>query len=198
MNEYEKFKTLLEYFVAHLEYCVTDQKVGRGYNRYIKDIKNFKRGGQGHKGQNIQNQIKDWEIYSNGKLCINVNPTTYTGGGTYLNWEETGINVNAEWNNNKIINLKIMKDSYPLNNAKHVLTLSVNDLELFGKKEPNEHLKTFFNQFNELIIQWNKEQKSKQEMKEIEPYIKLLNSNKNIILTGAPGTGKTFLAKQIK
>ena len=197
MNEYEKFKTLLEYFVAHLEYCVTDQKVGRGYNRYIKDIKNFKRGGQGHKGQNIQNQIKDWEIYSNGKLCINVNPTTYTGGGTYLNWEETAINVNAEWKSNKIINLKIMKNSNPLNNAKHVLTFSVNDLGLFDDKEPNEHLKTFFNQFKELIIQWNKEQKSKQEMKQIEPYIKLLNSNKNIILTGAPGTGKTFLAKQI-
>jgi len=58
-------------------------------------------------------------------------------------------------------------------------------------------LKIFFDKFNELIIQWNKEQKNKQEMKQISPYLELLKTSKNIILTGAPGTGKTFLAKQI-
>ena len=36
--------------------------------------------------------------------------------------------------------------------------------------------------------------KDKQRMND---YLKLLNSNKNIILTGAPGTGKTYLAKQV-
>lgn len=197
MNENEKFKKLLEYFVAHLEFCVTDQRFGEGYDRYIKDIKSFNRSGQGHKEQNIQNQIIDWELYNNGKICINVNPTTYTGGGTYLNWKHTSINVNTEWKDNKIINLKIMKDSYPLNNAKHVLTISVNKLGLFDKQEPNENLISFFNQFNDLIIQWNDEQKNLIKMKKTEPYIELLKSSKNIILTGAPGTGKTYLAKQI-
>lgn len=33
--------------------------------------------------------------------------------------------------------------------------------------------------------------------KEMTPCIELLKANKNLILTGAPGTGKTFLAKQI-
>jgi len=197
MTEYEKFKKLLEYFVAHLEFCVSDQKYGEGYDMYIKEIKNFKRGGQGHKEQQIQNQIKDWETYDNGTICINVNPTTYQSGGTYLNWKHTAINVNAEWEGKKIVNIKIMKDSYPLNNAKHVMTISVSNLGLFDKQEPTGQLKALFNQFNGLIIQWNEEQKSKQEMKQIQPYVDLLKSSKNIILTGAPGTGKTYLAKQI-
>lgn len=197
MTEYEKFKKLLEYFVAHLEFCITDQKVGDGYNKYIRDIKNFNRSGQGHKGQNIQNQIKEWESYTNGDICININATVYKGRGCYLNWEDTAINVNALWDNDTIVGLKIVKDSFPISNAKDVLSCSIQDLGLLDNNPPNENLKAFFDRFNELIIEWNEEQKIIQEMKQIQPYIDLLKSSKNIILTGAPGTGKTFLAKQI-
>ena len=34
-------------------------------------------------------------------------------------------------------------------------------------------------------------------MKNIQSYINLLKANKNLVLTGAPGTGKTYLAKEI-
>jgi 5-methylcytosine-specific restriction protein B len=197
MSECEKFKSLLEYFVAHLEYCVTDLKDGEGYTRYIKDIQNFNRSGQGHKGQNIQNQIRNWKSYINGNICINVNPTVYKGRGCYLNWEYTAINVNAVWNNNTIVALKIVKDSYPISNAKDVLSYNIEDLGLLDNKPPNENLKIFFDKFNELIIERNEEQEFNKKMENIKPYIELLKASKNIILTGAPGTGKTYLAKQI-
>jgi hypothetical protein len=44
------------------------------------------------------------------------------------------------------------------------------------------------------INEWHKKIKS---MGTIKGYTKLLQANKNLILTGAPGTGKTYLAKQI-
>ncbi len=197
MNQYEKFKKLLEYYVAHLEFCVTDQKVGEGYSRYIKDIQNFQRSGQGYKGQKIQNQVKEWQSYEHGVIYINVNPTNYKGRGCYLNWEDTAINVNALWNNDKIVGLRIVRDSYPVNNAKDVISLSIQELGLFDNKPPNKNLNGFYEKFEELIILWNEEQKNQQEMKPIQRYIELLTTSKNIILTGAPGTGKTYLAKQI-
>lgn len=42
-----------------------------------------------------------------------------------------------------------------------------------------------------------KDNNFKFEDKSMENYIELLKSNKNLILTGAPGTGKTYLAKNI-
>ena len=53
--------------------------------------------------------------------------------------------------------------------------------------------------FNWILRDYFK-QESEEKYKKIEAmkkYVTLLQSNKNIILTGAPGTGKTYLAKQI-
>jgi 5-methylcytosine-specific restriction endonuclease McrBC GTP-binding regulatory subunit McrB len=205
MNEYQKFKKLLEYFVAHLEYCVNNNNQNRGYADYIQPINNIRRSGQGYDDDGIQSQIKEWERYSNGKICINVNATTYTGRGTYLNWKHTGLNVMANWDitKKKIIKFQLMHSKGDSNwspikdkDGKEIKN-TISDLGLFDNQEPNNTLKSFFDEFNRLITEHNKQKTKTKNMEKIKPYIDLLLANKNLILTGAPGTGKTYLAKQI-
>ncbi|MFY1045975.1 McrB family protein [Chryseobacterium sp. GP-SGM7] len=204
MNEYEKFKHLLEYFVAHLEWLASNSDTkNRGYLSYIEPLysKNeFYATGQGYNGGNIQNQIKNWEDYENGNVYINIQPNygSYKTVKCYLNWAETGLNIIARWNGNQIDSLSLEEYQWWLKPAKRIdlkVNQSINDLGLFDNNLPNDNLKSFFNEFNSLIIMWN--ENTQQMTENIEPYTKLLEEAKNIILTGAPGTGKTFLAKQI-
>ena len=61
MNKYTRFKSLLEYYVSHLEYCQNESVDCRGYSKYIEPIKNeFKKSGQGYNNRSIQNQIAQW------------------------------------------------------------------------------------------------------------------------------------------
>ena len=89
MKQYKNFKQLLEYFVAHLEYCVTNNKHNRGYDKYIKPFEekgSFKRSGYGYKGETIQNQIKEWENYPNGIITISIVASSYIDAGNSLHW----------------------------------------------------------------------------------------------------------------
>lgn len=202
MKKYENFKHLLEYFVAHLEWCVNENTSFRGYQTYIKplkDAKSFTKTGRGYNGDTIQNQIAAWENYNNGRICITVVPNygNYQAVTSYLNWEGTAINVRAIWKQNEVTGLKIVTDSYPANNAKDIVSYTIQNLGLFDNNSPNQNLKDFFNKFYSLKTDWNTKKHKEVTMKKIQPYIDLLKSSKNLIFTGAPGTGKTYLAKQI-
>jgi hypothetical protein len=205
MNDYEKFKHLLEYFVTHLEWLINSDTNSRGYNSYLKpliDKNEFYSTGQGYKKGNIQNHIINWCEYENGDIYINIQPNygDYKTVKCYLNWADTGLNVIARWNSNQINSLALEEYQFWLKPTKRVdlgVNKSIIELGLFDNKTPYDNLKEFFDKFNSLIIEWNRNVQNEREMKKIEPYIELLKESKNIILTGAPGTGKTFLAKQI-
>ncbi len=50
---------------------------------------------------------------------------------------------------------------------------------------------------DELFINYAKEQLDMTEKNKYQTYIDLLTTNRNLVLTGAPGTGKTFMAQEI-
>lgn len=192
---YAKFKQLLEYFVAHMEYVTTKDQNHPGYELYIRPLEEagtFKYTGTGYNGQQIQQQVSQWSKYSVGEVAMNCSPQygNYRTRMCYLNWIPTGLNVNAIWGNEHISSLQL-ENYIDKNNWKNVAQpVSLEQLGLYDGQEANDTLKSFFNSFINMKMEWN-------QIMESKPYTDILEKNYNLVLTGAPGTGKTFLAKQI-
>lgn len=203
MSEEYKFKCLLEYFVAHLEYAENGMSDTIGFNRYLKDIvdtSNFKISGYGWKGQQIQLQVAAWEDFHCGKICINVDARGHQTKSCYLNWKGTSINITPFWNEDHIHDLQILiyteEDggrwdsicSYPLAS-----------LSLFDERNTvNASLKQLFKEYCAYKEAYN-EQITKKGMVNQDTLraARLLENSGQIILQGAPGCGKTYITTEL-
>lgn len=206
----DKFKRLLEYFVAHLEYLKGEkQNTSRGYKQYIQsyiDTDNFVSSGLGHDGDDIQNQIKDFDFFCGIKVYLNIQ-TGYPlmTGACYINWEDAFTKIIAEWNRetNLITTLKIMYPSsfiwneekycWEVNSWEKVKRVTLEEIELFTNNIPDT-LKDFLHKFYQTYKNEKNEENHRMKIKEISDVLK---SKKNIILQGAPGTGKTYNTAEI-
>ena len=200
ISEMGKFKHLLEYFVSHLEWCENNNKSSRGYNDYIKpliDTGKFIDKGHGYKGDPIQSQIKDWDKYYEEKICIsasNYAPNHFKSKLNYLHWTGTWFNIRPEWNGKHIDSLYLT--SQEGSNAPSNMKKSLSELELFNDDYSNfsKDFKEFFRKF---MSYKNLQGATTMTDTTADNHIDLLKNTRNIIFHGAPGTGKTFLAKQL-
>ena len=192
-EKYIYFKHLLEYFISHLEWCNNSDTSFIGYDKYIKpllDAKEFKYSGQGWNGAQIQEQIEQWSHYDEYTICINVYGANYQSNACYLNWEGTWINVRPFWDNGHIVKLYLSKEEKT--SAKEEKIKTIQELGLFDNIEPNKSIRDFFDEYEKMILEYDGIYYNKYKMEQIKTLAQILNLKKNIILQGAPGTGKTY------
>lgn len=202
-GEYKKFKELLEYFVTHLEYMANSQANADslpGYVKYLKPYNGiFQKVGNGYKGAPIQNQIQTFCQFPKCRICISVRTARnenipYTSASCYLHYNWLNIRATKKdgaWNEAekriKFLRVVMLNESSDLM-LEHK-DYSISDIGLFDGLEPNENLKRMARYYFSLYDKYYGDINMN--------YINLLKTRKNLILQGAPGTGKTYKTAEL-
>ena len=165
-------KTLLEYFISHLEWEANNDPSFVGYEKYIapnvvddpdnpghKKLPDGTRRGNGASGARVQQWITKWEQFGaseDGVVCLNVvkhGAPNEKPNGCYLHWKETGAQIKTEWEQNHINKLYLcIYGEYC--DLPSVMMYTLDELGLFDGQAPNENLKVFWDRFEALRNEW--------------------------------------------
>lgn len=194
-DDYVNFKNILGYFVHIM--------LANNKNNPEQFIANEPKSGQGYAENKIR---KSYEKYRNFSTGVSMDVNISSGYQLYsklcyINWYSTGMNVRVRWNNQKddIISLQLFNNEEQ-DGVWVDKPIPLNEFNLYDGKEANQVVKNFYKRYVEMLnnSQYMKNKEIPNNMK-VKQLSQMLVDEKayNIILRGAPGTGKTYLAKQI-
>lgn len=152
----DNFKSLLEYFVSHLEWEVNRDPTHVGYSFYIRPLLErncYCSTGQGQQGDAIQQQIEPWAhiLDDAGFVGINIRPDQFTNRYCFLNCVKTWVNIKVIWAPNAQARpahiTALFITHAPSVSAAPDLTMSLPELGLFDGRLPNDNLKRFLTEF---------------------------------------------------
>ena len=152
----DNFKSLLEYFVSHLEWEVNRDPTHIGYGFYIRPLLErncYCSTGQGQHGDAIQQQIEPWAhiLDDTGFVGINIRPDQFTNRYCFLNCVKTWVNIKGIWAPNAQVRPAHLTALFithaPSVSAAPDLTMSLPELGLFDGRVPNDNLKRFLTEF---------------------------------------------------
>ena len=152
----DNFKSLLEYFVSHLEWEVNRDPTHVGYGFYILPLLErncYCSAGQGQQGDAIQQQIEPWAhiLDDAGFVGINIRPEQFTSRFSFLNCVKTWVNIKGIWAPNAQVRPAHLTALFithaPSVSAAPDLTMSLPELGLFDGRVPNDNLKRFLTEF---------------------------------------------------
>ncbi|MDR0950450.1 MAG: hypothetical protein LBM13_02250 [Candidatus Ancillula sp.] len=186
-KDYRNFKKILGIFIHKI-------RAGVGLEGY-KNAE--KKSGQGYKNYSIKNDYDRYRDFSNGHT---MDMTIQKGfnirnKSCYINWTDTSLNIVAKWNQDKsdIIGLFFRNANLDIDDKKSWL---LEDLKIEGP-DPSKCIEDFYKEYDKQLSKYLKEKDKNMEKDKVDEFVDKLKNSYNIILRGAPGTGKTYLAKQI-
>ncbi len=185
-SDYVNFKKMLGYFVHILR--------ARLENNSESFVGDEPKAGQGYKGQRIRKSYEKFNYFSLGvAMDVSVSASDVFSKACYIQWRDTKCDINIIHNANKTaFDAFQLWDGYAQKNIGQLYPIA--DLALNSDDDPNQLLKDFYHQFVALLRQSEYWREIKMTPEQLANKLK---KAPNIILRGAPGTGKTYLAHQI-
>ena len=194
-NKYKEFKYLLKRFVEQGNINIQD-KEKRKTSLGIEGFENTRfQHSNGYDHITIDGIQYHIHLFNNGSYGpISGNGSSMLPYFCHGLANEYWANIRATFQNFEMKSLRIVEWNKHSGDKESGISYMIDTLDLFSDAEPNENLRKLYKEFSLLKDEEKSMIPGNEKTNEL---VDKLEKSKNIILRGAPGTGKTYLARQI-